>query len=211
MKKTVVITGESDGTKVVGFAWFPYSGQILLDGHDIRTLNLRWLRQQLGPVSQEPVLFATSIKEAADSNREGYAKEPGDPSLRRSNERSRLRIREAGSRSPRPVHDRSDDPHHRASPIHSPCSQRVLLPGRSPHEEGDRQVLLSSHRCLFCCPPLQHGATLLLGRGGGESDQTENMAERSFPAISLWSLRQKHHLSLSLSLTLNRTIFDVRY
>ena len=63
MKKTVVITGESDGTKVVGFALFSYSGQILLDGHDIRTLNLRWLRQQLGLVSQEPVLFATSIKE----------------------------------------------------------------------------------------------------------------------------------------------------
>ena len=45
VKKTVVITDQSDGTKVVGFAWFPYSGQILLDGHDIRMLNLRWLRQ----------------------------------------------------------------------------------------------------------------------------------------------------------------------
>ncbi|RZR92690.1 hypothetical protein BHM03_00021043 [Ensete ventricosum] len=38
-------------------------GQILLDGHDIKTLKLRWLRQQIGLVSQEPALFATTIKE----------------------------------------------------------------------------------------------------------------------------------------------------
>lgn len=35
----------------------------MLDGHDIKTLRLRWLRQQIGLVSQEPALFATSIKE----------------------------------------------------------------------------------------------------------------------------------------------------
>ncbi|RVW92148.1 ABC transporter B family member 1 [Vitis vinifera] len=38
-------------------------GQVLLDGHDIKTLKLRWLRQQIGLVSQEPALFATTIKE----------------------------------------------------------------------------------------------------------------------------------------------------
>lgn len=39
------------------------AGQILLDGHDLKSLKLRWLRQQIGLVSQEPTLFATSIKE----------------------------------------------------------------------------------------------------------------------------------------------------
>ena len=34
-----------------------------MDGHDIKTLKLRWLRQQIGLVSQEPALFATTIKE----------------------------------------------------------------------------------------------------------------------------------------------------
>lgn len=38
-------------------------GQVLLDGHDIKSLKLRWLRQQIGLVSQEPALFATTIKE----------------------------------------------------------------------------------------------------------------------------------------------------
>lgn len=35
----------------------------MLDGHDIKTLKLRWLRKQIGLVSQEPALFATTIKE----------------------------------------------------------------------------------------------------------------------------------------------------
>ena len=35
----------------------------MLDGHDIKGLNLKWLRQQIGLVSQEPALFATTIRE----------------------------------------------------------------------------------------------------------------------------------------------------
>lgn len=41
----------------------PSSGSILLDGTDLRDLNIQWLRDQIGLVSQEPVLFARSIKE----------------------------------------------------------------------------------------------------------------------------------------------------
>lgn len=36
-------------------------GKILLDGHDLKNLKLRWLRAQMGLVNQEPALFATSI------------------------------------------------------------------------------------------------------------------------------------------------------
>lgn len=35
----------------------------MLDGQDIRTLNLRSMRQLIGYVGQEPVLFNASIKE----------------------------------------------------------------------------------------------------------------------------------------------------
>ncbi|KAL9427433.1 hypothetical protein AB3S75_029592 [Citrus x aurantiifolia] len=38
-------------------------GEILLDGVAIDKLQLKWLRSQMGLVSQEPALFATSIKE----------------------------------------------------------------------------------------------------------------------------------------------------
>lgn len=35
----------------------------MVDGHDIRTLNLRWHRKQIGLVAQEPALFSSSILE----------------------------------------------------------------------------------------------------------------------------------------------------
>jgi len=36
---------------------------MVLDGTDIRELDARWYRQQIGLVSQEPVLFSGTIKE----------------------------------------------------------------------------------------------------------------------------------------------------
>jgi len=64
--KTTALVGASGSGKstVVGLVerfYDPVQGQVLLDGHDISTLNLRWLRQQMALVSQEPTLFGTSI------------------------------------------------------------------------------------------------------------------------------------------------------
>ncbi|XP_071910581.1 ABC transporter B family member 1-like [Coffea arabica] len=66
--KTIALVGSSGSGKstvvsLIERFYDPNSGQVLLDGHDIKTLKLRWLRQQIGLVSQEPALFATSIKE----------------------------------------------------------------------------------------------------------------------------------------------------
>jgi ATP-binding cassette subfamily B protein/subfamily B ATP-binding cassette protein MsbA len=41
----------------------PTAGRIILDGHDVRRLTLRSLREQVAVVLQEPVLFAASIRE----------------------------------------------------------------------------------------------------------------------------------------------------
>jgi len=46
-------------------------GEVLLDGRDIRTLNVRWLRENIGVVSQEPVLFDTTIRENIRFGRDG--------------------------------------------------------------------------------------------------------------------------------------------
>ncbi|KAF5205821.1 Abc transporter b family member [Thalictrum thalictroides] len=66
--KTIALVGSSGSGKstvvsLIERFYDPISGQILLDGQDIKTLQLRWLRQQIGLVSQEPALFATTIKE----------------------------------------------------------------------------------------------------------------------------------------------------
>ncbi len=50
----------------------PTNGRILLDGYDIRDLNIQWLRAQFGVVSQEPILFNYTIQENianGDANR----------------------------------------------------------------------------------------------------------------------------------------------
>ncbi|XP_073310021.1 ABC transporter B family member 1-like [Primulina huaijiensis] len=56
-------SGKSTVVSLIERFYDPTSGQVLLDGHDIKTLDLRWLRQQIGLVSQEPALFATTINE----------------------------------------------------------------------------------------------------------------------------------------------------
>ncbi|KAL8504447.1 hypothetical protein ACS0TY_015858 [Phlomoides rotata] len=66
--KTIALVGGSGSGKstvvsLIERFYDPSSGQVMLDGHDIRTLKLRWVRQQMGLVSQEPALFATTIKE----------------------------------------------------------------------------------------------------------------------------------------------------
>ncbi|UJR11973.1 hypothetical protein I4U23_016151 [Adineta vaga] len=41
----------------------PQQGEVLLDGHDLRTLNVQWFRSIIGLVQQEPVLFNISIRD----------------------------------------------------------------------------------------------------------------------------------------------------
>ncbi len=41
----------------------PQSGSLLIDGKQVNEYNLKWLRQHIGVVSQEPVLFHTTIRQ----------------------------------------------------------------------------------------------------------------------------------------------------
>ncbi|XP_048579396.1 ATP-dependent translocase ABCB1 isoform X3 [Nematostella vectensis] len=66
--QTVALVGESGCgkstvIKLIQRFYDPENGSVCLDGTDIRSLNLHWLRQRIGVVSQEPALFATTIAE----------------------------------------------------------------------------------------------------------------------------------------------------
>ena len=56
-------SGKSTIIQLLERFYDPVDGVISLDGHDIKTLNLRYLRGSMSLVSQEPVLFATTIYE----------------------------------------------------------------------------------------------------------------------------------------------------
>ena len=65
--KTAALVGASGSGKstivsLVERFYDPTEGTVKLDGHNLKDLNVRWLRNQIGLVSQEPTLFATTIK-----------------------------------------------------------------------------------------------------------------------------------------------------
>lgn len=66
--KTTALVGPSGSGKSTIISllerfYDPVQGAILVDGHDIQLLELRWLRQQMSLVSQEPTIFSTTILE----------------------------------------------------------------------------------------------------------------------------------------------------
>ncbi|KAL4777234.1 P-loop containing nucleoside triphosphate hydrolase protein [Aspergillus nidulans var. acristatus] len=66
--KTTAFVGPSGSGKstIIGLLerfYNPVAGAVLLDGHDIESLNLQWLRQQISLVGQEPQLFTATIYE----------------------------------------------------------------------------------------------------------------------------------------------------
>ncbi|KAG5178077.1 P-loop containing nucleoside triphosphate hydrolase protein [Tribonema minus] len=64
----VAAVGPSGGGKssLVGLVlryYDPVQGTVLFDGHDIRVLDPRWLRRQIGVVTQDPFLFGVSVRD----------------------------------------------------------------------------------------------------------------------------------------------------
>ncbi|XP_059568173.1 phosphatidylcholine translocator ABCB4 isoform X1 [Myotis daubentonii] len=55
--------GKSTTVQLIQRLYDPDEGMISIDGQDIRTFNVRYLREIIGVVSQEPVLFSTTIAE----------------------------------------------------------------------------------------------------------------------------------------------------
>ncbi|XP_059164342.1 ATP-dependent translocase ABCB1-like [Physella acuta] len=55
--------GKSTIVNLVQRFYDPDEGKVLLDGLDIKDLNIHWLRKNIGVVSQEPILFGLSISQ----------------------------------------------------------------------------------------------------------------------------------------------------
>jgi ABC-type multidrug transport system fused ATPase/permease subunit len=59
--------------------------QVLLDGVDVKELNVGWLRGHIGVVGQEPVLFATTIRENIRYGRGDATQEEIEAAAREAN------------------------------------------------------------------------------------------------------------------------------
>jgi ATP-binding cassette, subfamily B, bacterial len=55
--------GKTTSTYLVPRFYDPVGGAVRVDGHDVRELSLRWLRSQIGIVTQETYLFHATVNE----------------------------------------------------------------------------------------------------------------------------------------------------
>ncbi|KAL6470866.1 hypothetical protein MHYP_G00195160 [Metynnis hypsauchen] len=77
--------GKSTTIQLLQRFYDPDAGEVTLDGRDIRSLNVRWLRENMGIVSQEPVLFGTTIAENIRYSREDATDEDIERAVREAN------------------------------------------------------------------------------------------------------------------------------
>ena len=77
--------GKSTVVQLLQRFYDPLSGTVAIDGIDIRELNIKWLRRNIGIVSQEPNLFATTIAENISYGRDGVTQEEIEKAAREAN------------------------------------------------------------------------------------------------------------------------------
>ncbi|XP_048246672.1 ATP-dependent translocase ABCB1-like isoform X4 [Haliotis rufescens] len=77
--------GKSTTVQLIQRFYDPSSGSVMLDGIDIKDLNICWLREHIGIVSQEPILFGTSISENIRYGREGVSQSEIEAAAKNAN------------------------------------------------------------------------------------------------------------------------------
>ncbi|NXP37091.1 MDR1 protein, partial [Leiothrix lutea] len=77
--------GKSTTVQLIQRFYDPKEGMVTIDGQDIRTLNVRYLREVIGVVNQEPVLFATTIAENIRYGREDVTMEDIEKATKEAN------------------------------------------------------------------------------------------------------------------------------
>lgn len=77
--------GKSTCVQLLQRFYDPLEGFVSIDGNELRDLNLGWLREQMGVVGQEPILFGTSIGENICYGRDGVSQEEMERAAKEAN------------------------------------------------------------------------------------------------------------------------------
>lgn len=77
--------GKSTTVQLIQRFYDPKEGTITIDGQDLKSLNVRYLREIIGVVNQEPVLFATTIAENIRYGREDVTMEEIERATKEAN------------------------------------------------------------------------------------------------------------------------------
>lgn len=68
-------SGKSTVISLIERFYDPQAGEVLIDGVNLKELQLKWIREKIGLVSQEPVLFTGSIKDNIAYGKDGATTE----------------------------------------------------------------------------------------------------------------------------------------
>ncbi|XP_020267245.1 ABC transporter B family member 4-like isoform X1 [Asparagus officinalis] len=68
-------SGKSTAISLIERFYDPQAGEVLIDGINLKEFRLKWIRGKIGLVSQEPVLFASSIKDNISYGKDGATNE----------------------------------------------------------------------------------------------------------------------------------------
>ena len=89
-------SGKSTIIQLIERFYTPNKGKITVDGIDINTLDMKWWRNTIGYVGQEPVLFNTSIKENIEYGKPEASMEEIESAARRANAEEFIKRSEKG-------------------------------------------------------------------------------------------------------------------
>ena len=64
-------SGKSTVISLIERFYDPSMGEVLIDGINLKEFQLKWIRSKIGLVSQEPVLFASSIRDNIAYGKDG--------------------------------------------------------------------------------------------------------------------------------------------
>ncbi|XP_073754679.1 ATP-binding cassette sub-family B member 5 isoform X5 [Callorhinus ursinus] len=78
-------SGKSTTVQLLQRLYDPDNGFIMVDGNDIKTLNVHHYREHIGVVSQEPVLFETTINNNIKYGRDGVTDEEIEKAAKEAN------------------------------------------------------------------------------------------------------------------------------
>ena len=87
---TAALVGQSGSGKSIVVSllerfYDPDAEEVLIGGVNLKNFQVRWIREQIGLVSQEPVLFATSIRENIAYGKEGATNEEVTKAIKLAN------------------------------------------------------------------------------------------------------------------------------
>ncbi|PHT38932.1 ABC transporter B family member 11 [Capsicum baccatum] len=78
-------SGKSTVISLLERFYDPEVGEVLIDGVNLKKYKLKWLRQQMGLVSQKPILFTTTTKENISYGKENAIDEESSIAIELAN------------------------------------------------------------------------------------------------------------------------------